>query len=192
MAKEKICEINVGKLMGEYHNLNNEILVKSSYLDGVKSRIADEAEEYFIDYRGKYYRMSFEGCTSDDTIVRIGKIKVDFSGSYLAVRIYLVVNPDDLNKEVKWTRKEKQLLNKAKMYWKQSDDDWYFGYYDEIKAISAELMMLKNGVSLVKDNFYYFNETELMSGHTVCKENYVLGKRHDLDVMLNMYEGKEK
>ena len=191
MAKEKICEINVGKLMGEYHNLSNEILVKMSYLDGVKSRIADEAEEYFIDYRGKNYRMNFEGCTSDEAMVRIGKIQVDFSGSYLAVRIYLIVNPDDLNNEIKWTKKEKQLLNKAKKYWKLSDDDWYFGYYDEIKAISEQLMTLKNRVSLVKDNFYYFNEAELMSGHTVCKENYVLGERHNQNVMLNMFESKK-
>ena len=38
MEKENIYEINVGKLMGEYHNLHNEILIKESYLDGVKRR----------------------------------------------------------------------------------------------------------------------------------------------------------
>lgn len=190
MAKEKISEINVGKLMGEYHNLNSEILVKTSYLDGVKSRIAEEVEEYFDDYRGKSYRMNFEDNTGDEATVRIGRVQADFSGSYLAVRFYLVVNPDDLNKSFKWTEKEKKLLDEAKKYWKQSNCDWYVEYFRELEAISDQLKCLKNGVSIVTGNFYYFTEAELMKGHTVCKENYILGKRHNLNVMLNMFESK--
>ena len=96
MSKEKICEINVGKLMSEYHDLSNEILVKSSYLDGVKSRITKEVEEYFSDYRGKYYRMKFDGNTCDEAMVRIGKIKVCFYCDALHINFRLVVNPDDL------------------------------------------------------------------------------------------------
>lgn len=191
MAKEKICEINVEKLMGEYHNLNSEILVKASYLDGVKSRIAEEVEEYFGDYRGKYYQMNFEDNTCDDAIVRIGKIKVGFCCSSLSVTIYLVVNPDDLNKNINWTEKEKKLLAEAKKYWKQSDCDWYFEYFSELQAISDQLKRLKNGVALVTGNWYYFNEAELMNGHTVCKENYILGTRHNQNVMLNMFERKK-
>ena len=110
MSKEKICEINVGKLMSEYHDLSNEILVKSSYLDGVKSRITKEVEEYFSDYRGKYYRMKFDGNTCDEAMVRIGKIKVCFYCDALHINFHLVVNPDDLNKDIKWTEKEKKLL----------------------------------------------------------------------------------
>ena len=191
MAKEKICVINVEKLMSEYHNLSNEILIKESYLDGVKSRIAEEVEEYFGYYQGKSYRMNLKDNAGDETTVRIGRVQVDFCGSCLAVRIYLVVNPYDLNNSIKWTEKEKQLLNQAKKYWKLCDDDSYFGFFDEIKAVSAQLMMLKNGASLVKDNFYYFTDAELMSGHTVCKENYVLGELHNQHVMLNMFERKK-
>ena len=190
MAKEKICEINVVKLMSEYHNLKNEILIKESHLDGVKSRIAEEVEEYFYDYRGKYYRMNFEGNTSDDATVRIGKFKVGFCCSSLSVTIYLVVNPDDLNKNIKWTEKEKKLLAMAKKYWKLSDGDWCVQYFSELQAISDQLKCLKNGVSIVKDNFYHFTDVELTSGHTICKENYVLGERHNQSVMLNMFERK--
>ena len=191
MAKEKICVINVEKLMSEYHNLSNEILVKESYLDGVKSRIAEEVEDYFSYYQGKSYRMNLKDNAGDETTVRIGRVQVDFCGSCLAVRLYLVVNPDDLNNSIKWTEKEKQLLNQAKKYWKLCDDDSYFGFFYEIMAVSAQLMMLKNGVSLVQDNFYYFNEADLMNGQTICKENYVLGERHNQHVLLNMFERKK-
>ena len=191
MSKEKICEINVGKLMSEYHDLSNEILVKSSYLDGVKSRITKEVEEYFSDYRGKYYRMKFDGNTCDEAMVRIGKIKVCFYCDALHINFHLVVNPDDLNKDIIWTEKEKKLLAEAKKYWRQSDDDWYFGYYRELEAISDQLKRLKNEARLVVGFYFSFSEADLMNGQTVCKENYVLGTRRNQNVMLNMFERKE-
>ena len=191
MIKDKICEINVEKLMGEYHTLNNEILVKSSYLAGVKRRIAEEVEEYFNDYEGKTYRMKFDDNTCDDATVRIGNIKAGFCCDSLQITFYLVVNPDDLNKDIIWTEKEKKLLAEAKKYWRQSDDDWYFGYYRELEAISDQLKCLKNEARLVVGFYFSFSEADLMNGQTVCKENYVLGTRRNQNVMLNMFERKE-
>ena len=188
MVKDKICEINVEKLMGEYHTLNNEILVKSSYLAGVKRRIAEEVEEYFNDYEGKTYRMKFDDNTCDDATVRIGNIKAGFCCDSLQITFYLVVNPDDLNKDIIWTEKEKKL---PKKYWRQSDDDWYFGYYRELEAISDQLKRLKNEARLVVGFYFSFSEADLMNGQTVCKENYVLGTRRNQNVMLNMFERKE-
>ena len=188
MEKEKICEINVEKLMGEYQNLFNEILIKKSYLDGVKSKIAEEVKEYFCDYRGKYYRMNFEGKTSDDAIVRIGKISVSFLYSSLYVTFYLVVNPYDLSTSIKWTDKEKKLLEEAKKYWTKSDYDWCVEYFSELEAISNQLKCLKNKIYLVVGNHYSFSDAELMTGRTVCKASYILGERHGQNVMLDMFE----
>ena len=191
MSKEKICEINVGKLMSEYHDLSNEILVKSSYLDGVKSRITKEVEEYFSDYRGKYYRMKFDGNTCDEAMVRIGKIKVCLYCDALHINFHLVVNPDDLNKDIKWTEKEKKLLADAKKYWRQSDSDWYVQYFSELETISDQLRYLKNKACLVAGYYFTFTLAELMKGYTICKEEYILGERHNQNVMLNMFERKK-
>lgn len=190
MAKEKISEINVGKLLSEYHNLSNEILIKESYFEGIKRRIAEEVEDYFSDYRGKYYRMKFDGNTCDEATVRIGKIKASFCCDTLHVTFYLVVNPDDLNKTIKWTEKEKKLLAEAKKYWRHSDCDWYVQYFSELEDISDQLKCLKNEARLVAGYFFTFSKAELINGYTVCKENYVLGDRHNQQVMLNMFERK--
>ena len=191
MEKENIYEMNVGKLMGEYHTLHNEILIKESYLDGVKRRIADEVKYYFDDYRGKYYRMNFEGKTSDDAIVRIAWIKVGFRFDCLDITFCLVVNPYDLDTSIKLTEKEKELLDMAKDYWSKNKYDWCVEYYSELEAISNQLKCLENGISLVEEYDYSFSDAELMTGPTVCKASYILGERHGQNVMLDMFENKE-
>ena len=140
MVKDKICEINVEKLMGEYHTLNNEILVKSSYLAGVKRRIAEEVEEYFNDYEGKTYRMKFDDNTCDDATVRIGNIKAGFCCDSLQITFYLVVNPDDLNKDIIWTEKEKKLRSKRLL---ELSDEKTISFYEQYIGQEAEVLFEK-------------------------------------------------
>lgn len=191
MKQETIYELKTRKLMAEYLDLKDELLKKESYSEGLKKAIADVAKQYYEEYKGYWGKIQFDNITGDDADVRIGKVKVRFWGEDLAVGICVAVDPSALNKSIKWTEKEKKLLNKAKKLWNECADAWSLYNYTELKEVSEQLMLLKNEVEIVKEYTYTFREMELQNQKNICTDRLIIGKRDGMDVLLNMFENKE-
>ena len=191
MKQETIYELKTRKLMAEYLDLKDELLKKESYSEGLKKAIADVAEQYYDEYRGYWGKIRFNNITADDADVRIGKVKVRFWGEDLAVGICVALDPSALDKSIKWTEKEKKLLNKAKKLWNECADAWSLYNYTELKEVSEQLVLLKNEVEIVKEYTYTFREMELQNQKNICTDRLIIGKRDGMEVLLSMFENKE-
>lgn len=176
MFEESIYELKSRKLMAEFHDLKDELLKRESYLIGLEKAISIQVKYFYSKYVGRWYNMAFASYTVDDAEVRIGNIEVSFCCSNAGIQVDLVVNPDDIKKNAKMTEKEKQLLAKAKKLWKEDAEDNGMYLFDEMKSISDQLGMLKNGYELVNSLYFYFDEKEVMERSTFCISQLNLGK----------------
>ena len=190
MKQKTIFELKTSKLMAEYLDLKDELLKKVSYSEGLKKVIADEVGYFYEEFCGNWCKMRFGHYTADDADVRIGDIRVKFRGENLNITVGLAVNPASLSQNYKWTEKERQLLAKAKKYWKNCAGYCHLYDYDELKGISGQLRVIKNSVEIVQEYTYSYKEMDLIEHANVCTDRLIIGKSGDEDVLLYMSESK--
>lgn len=191
MYEDNIYVVKSRKLVAELQVLNEELMKKQCYHQGLQKQICDLAEEYYEGFKGKWCKLDLDKHTNCGADVRIGRINVDFSGETVVVTVYVAVDPADLKNNIKWTDAEKKLLSNAKKIWNEGAKYRYFYNFNEMKAVAAKLMILKNEVEIVQEYRYFFDETELINGKNICKGNLIIGKQGDTEVLLSMFEERK-
>ena len=189
MVKETIYGVETKYLMNEYKQALEDLMKKDCYVTGLRKTIEEQVQDYYNQFRGKWYKLQIDGISDGDTDVRIGNIEVEFNSNMLTVRLYLVLDPHALSDNIAFTDKEKRIISKAKKLW-EKDKNYNTVYdYDCFLELSDKLEMMDSYTELVSVKYYHFTDSHILGDWDICTGHLVLGTNSTgAKVRLNMAE----